>query len=178
MTSLPTFLPCAALLLGTVAASVQAAEELPLWEAGLGVAAVSFPAYRGSDQRNCFVLPSPFFVYRGEFLKADRDGVRAELFDSERAELTLSVALSPPAASKDIRARAGMPDLRANFEIGPQLNLTLWQTDDRARQLKLLLPMRQGHKKLQPRLQQVHVLRLSHLHRGFLQPQLLLFQRF
>jgi len=129
-------------LLGTAAASVQAAEDLPLWEAGLGVAAVSFPAYRGSDQRNSFVLPTPFFVYRGEFLKADRDGVRAELFNSERAELTLSVALSPPAASKDIRARAGMPDLRASLEIGPQLNLTLWQTDDRARQLKLLLPMR------------------------------------
>lgn len=131
-----------ALLLTPLGFSALAAEERPLWEAGVGVAAVSFPAYRGSDQRNSFVLPSPFFVYRGEFLKADRDGVRAELFDSERAELTLSVALSPPAASKDIRARAGMPDLRANVEIGPQVNLTLWQTDDRARRLKLLLPMR------------------------------------
>jgi MipA family protein len=131
-----------ALSLCTVGPGALRAEEKPLWEAGVGVAAVSFPAYRGSDQRSQFVLPSPYFVYRGEFLKADRNGVRAELFDSERVELTVSLALSPPAASDDIRVRAGMPDLRANFEVGPQLNLTLWQSENRARQLKLLLPVR------------------------------------
>lgn len=131
-----------ALLLCTVGQTALAAEEKPLWEAGIGVATVSFPAYRGSDQRHNFLLPSPYFVYRGEFLKADREGVRAELFDSDRAELTVSLALSPPASSDDIRARAGMPDLKANFELGPQLNLTLWRTENRARQIKLLLPMR------------------------------------
>ena len=136
----------AGLLLGLGAtAPAQGAEDKPLWEAGAGVAAVSFPAYRGSDQRQAFVLPTPYFVYRGEFLKADRDGVRAELFDSDRAELTVSAALSPPASSEDIRARAGMPDLRANFEVGPQLNLTLWQTEGKARQLKLLLPLRAAY---------------------------------
>jgi len=131
-----------ALLLCTVGQPALAAEEKPLWEAGIGVATVSFPAYRGSDQRHNFLLPSPYFVYRGEFLKADREGVRAELFDSDRAELTVSLALSPPASSDDIRARAGMPDLKANFELGPQLNLTLWRTENRARQIKLLLPVR------------------------------------
>lgn len=142
--STPSFTRAAAgaLLCGAFAQAALAAEEKPLWEAGVGVATVSFPAYRGSDQRHNFLLPSPYFVYRGEFLKADRDGVRAELFDSDLAELTVSVALSPPASSDDIRARAGMPDLKANFELGPQLNLTLWRTENRARQLKLLLPMR------------------------------------
>lgn len=136
----------AAVLFGLGAtAPVQAAQDKPLWEAGAGVAAVSFPAYRGSDQRQAFVLPTPYFVYRGEFLKADRDGVRAELFGSDQAELTVSAALSPPASSEDIRARAGMPDLRANFEVGPQLNLTLWQTEGKARQLKLLLPLRAAY---------------------------------
>lgn len=118
------------------------AGERPLWEAGIGVGTVSFPAYRGSDQRQTFVLPTPYFVYRGEFLKADREGVRAELFDSDRVDLTVSGALSPPATSEDIRVRAGMPDLRANFELGPQLNVTLWQTENHNRQLKLLLPVR------------------------------------
>lgn len=132
---------CALLLCGA-GPLAHAAEDLPLWEAGIGVATVSFPAYRGSDQRHNFLLPTPYFVYRGEFLKADRDGVRAQLFDSDRAELTFSVALSPPASSNEIQVRSGMPDLKANFEIGPQLNLTLWRTDDRARQLKLLLPLR------------------------------------
>lgn len=141
---MPSFKRAAAcaLLLCAIGQPALAAEEKPLWEAGIGVATVSFPAYRGSDQRHNFLLPSPYFVYRGEFLKADRDGVRAELFDSDRAELTFSVALSPPASSDEIRARAGMPDLKANVELGPQLNLTLWRTENRARQLKLLLPMR------------------------------------
>lgn len=137
-----TRVAASALLLCATTQPALAAEEKPLWEAGVGVATVSFPAYRGSDQRHNFVLPSPYFVYRGEFLKADRDGVRAELFDSDLAELTFSVALSPPASSDDIRVRAGMPDLKANFELGPQLNLTLWRTENRARQLKLLLPLR------------------------------------
>jgi MipA family protein len=135
----------AALLLASLSLSASAAEEKPLWEAGVGLAVVSFPAYRGSDQGQAFVLPSPYFVYRGEFLKADRDGVRAQLFDSDRAELTVSLALSPPASSDDITARAGMPDLRANFEVGPQLNLTLWETERKARQLKLLLPLRTAY---------------------------------
>ena len=122
--------------------TAHAAEEKPLWEVGLGVATVSFPAYRGADQRSQFVLPSPYFVYRGEFLKADREGMRAELFESDRLELTVSGALSPPAASDDIRARAGMPDLDANIEFGPQVNVKLWQGEQSARQLKLLLPLR------------------------------------
>lgn len=136
----------AGLLFGLGAAGLaHAAEDKPLWEAGIGVAAVSFPAYRGSDQSQAFVLPTPYFVYRGEFFKADRQGLRAELFDSDRVELTVSAALSPPASSEDIRVRAGMPDLRASFEVGPQLNLTLWQTPDKARMLKLLLPLRTGY---------------------------------
>lgn len=144
----PTSFPCALAVttgfaaLNAVCVAAHAAQEKPLWEAGLGLATVSFPAYRGSDQRSQFVLPSPYFVYRGEFLKADREGMRAELFESDRLELTVSGALSPPAASDDIRARAGMPDLDANIEFGPQVNVKLWQGEQSARQLKLLLPLR------------------------------------
>ncbi len=132
----------AATALLSPSAAAQSSNDKPLWEAGIGIAAVSFPAYRGSDQSQGFVLPTPYFVYRGEFFKADREGLRAELFDSDRVELTVSAALSPPASSEDIRAREGMPDLRANFELGPQLNLTLWQTEGKARELRLLLPLR------------------------------------
>lgn len=127
---------------GLFGVTAHAADEKPLWEAGLGVATVSFPAYRGSDQRSQFVLPSPYFVYRGEFLKADREGMRAELFESDQLELTVSGALSPPASSDDILVRANMPDLDANIEFGPQLNVKLWQAEHGARQLKLLLPLR------------------------------------
>ena len=62
------------------------AEEEPLWEAGLGVGALSFPDYRGSDERQLYPVPVPYFVYRGDFFKADRDGVRGELFDRDYLE--------------------------------------------------------------------------------------------
>jgi len=117
-------------------------EEKPLWELGLGMAVVSFPAYRGSDQSSTMLLPAPYFIYRGKFFKADRHGVRGPLFESELVDLSISVGLSPPAASNDIVARQGMPDLDANFEIGPQLDVTLWKSAEKADQLRLLLPLR------------------------------------
>jgi MipA family protein len=138
----PVVLSIASTALLLTAATTHAAEEKPLWEAGLGVAALTFPAYRGSDQSSSFWLPAPYFTYRGKFLRADRNGVRGQLFESDRIDITISAALSPPAASEDIRARAGMPDLDTNFEVGPQVDLTLWRSETHAHQLKLLVPLR------------------------------------
>lgn len=122
--------------------AATAVEEKPLWELGVGAAAFSFPYYRGSDQTNNFVLPIPYFTYHGDFFKADRHGIRGSFFDTDRIDLTVSLALSPPANSDDIRARAGMPNLDATFEIGPQMDVTLWRSENRARFVKLLLPLR------------------------------------
>ncbi|WP_265945377.1 MipA/OmpV family protein [Dechloromonas sp. A34] len=124
------------------ALAAQAAEERPLWEIGAGVAAFSFPMYRGSDQTNNFLMPVPHFTYNGDFFKADRQGIRGSLFDSDRVDLTISMALSPPVASEDIRARNGMSDLEATFEIGPQLDFTFWRSENKARFVKLLMPLR------------------------------------
>ena len=128
--------------LSLAAGSVHAAEEKPLWEIGAGVAAFSFPSYRGSDQTNNFLMPVPHFTYHGDFLKADRHGIRGSFFDSDRVDLTVSLALSPPADSNDIKARSGMSDLKATFEIGPQMDLTFWRSENRERFVKLLLPVR------------------------------------
>jgi outer membrane protein len=119
-----------------------AAEEKPLWEVGAGVAAFSFPSYRGSDQTNNFLMPVPYFSYHGDFLKADRHGIRGSIFGSERIDLTVSLALSPPAPSDEIDVRTNMPDLEATFEIGPQLDFTFWRSENRARFVKLLMPLR------------------------------------
>lgn len=131
-----------ALSLGLSSGAMQAAEEKPLWEIGAGVAAFSFPSYRGSDQTNNFLMPVPHFTYHGDFLKADRHGIRGSFFDSDRLDLTLSVALSPPVSSKDITARAGMSDLKGTFEIGPEMDVTFWRSDNKARFIKLLMPLR------------------------------------
>ncbi len=120
----------------------QASEEKPLWEFGAGVAAFSFPAYRGSDQTNNFLMPVPLFTYHGEFLKADRHGIRGSFFDSDWLDLTVSLALSPPANSSDIKVREGMADIEATFEIGPQVDVTFWRSENRARFVKLLMPLR------------------------------------
>ena len=113
-----------------VAVPPVVAEQLPLWEAGAGVGVLSLPDYRGSDERKNFVLPVPYFVYRGDFFKADREGVRGVLFDSERIELDLSAALSPPVDSRDNRARAGMADLEPVAELGPNLDILVWENSD------------------------------------------------
>jgi len=132
----------AALSLAALATAVQAAEDQPLWELGAGVAAFSFPSYRGSDQTNNFLMPVPLFTYHGDFLKADRQGIRGSFFDSDWLDLTISLALSPPVRSNDIAARAGMSDLKGTFEIGPEIDVTFWRSENRARFVKLLVPLR------------------------------------
>jgi len=140
--------PCgvlaACLLLGATlnAQPAWAEEDAPLWEFGMGVATVSFPAYRGSDQSSTLWAPAPYLVYRGDFIKSDRKGLRGQLLDSEWIDLSISGALSPPASSEKIQARTGMPDLETNFEIGPQLDLTVWHNAPRSRSLTLKLPVR------------------------------------
>jgi outer membrane protein len=116
----------------------------PLWELGLGVAGVRFPDYRGSDQYSAYAVPLPFVAYRGRFLRADRDGARAIFFAGKRVVVDLSLSASVPTRSSHNDARQGMPDLPATFEIGPNLNLELWQSGDRTFKLDLRLPVREA----------------------------------
>ena len=118
-----------ALAASTALAAQAQGAELPLWEAGAGVAILNFPDYRGSDQRHTLVLPLPYLVYRGEFLKADRESVRGEFYKSERIELHVSANGSIPVESKDNVARSGMPDLDPTLEIGPNLTVNLLRSD-------------------------------------------------
>lgn len=131
-----------ALLVALAAPAV--AESRPLWEAGAGMTLLHLPDYRGADEARAYVLPVPYLVYRGEFLKADRRGVRGELFESERVELDLSAGASPPVDSTRNRARQGMPDLRPSVEIGPSLEIALWRNLRDTVRLDLRLPARAG----------------------------------
>jgi len=134
-------IPVIAAVLGLATTGTRA-EELPLWEAGAGAAVISFPDYRGSDERRSWVLPFPYLVYRGEFLQADERRVRGVFFKTDRVELDISVSGTPPVDSSKNEARMGMPDLDATLEIGPSLNFFLLQTDDRKARLELRLPVR------------------------------------
>jgi len=118
------------------------AAQKPLWEAGLGVAVIDFPDYRGSDERQTFVLPLPYLVYRGEVFQSDRDGARSKFFRSERLELDISLNGSIPVSSSDNAARTGMSDLDPTLEIGPSLKVRLLRDADRGANLHLTLPVR------------------------------------
>ncbi len=120
-----------------LAAAPVAAAERPLWELGLGVGALRLPHYRGADQSHGWLLPVPYLVYRGEIFKADRDGARAVLVETERFDFDLSAGAGAPTRSEDNDARRGMDDLAPTVELGPNLNWTLsrgtgWKLDLRA----------------------------------------------
>jgi len=101
----------------------------PLWELGLGLGAISTPAYPAADDRETRVLAIPTLIYRGKVFRADQSGIGARLFRSEVAELDVGLAASLPAKSDDVAARAGMPDLGALGEFGPRLKLRLARFD-------------------------------------------------
>ena len=123
----------------TIAAPARA-DMLPLWEAGAGVAAISFPDYRGAASRRSYLLPVPVFIYRGEIFQVDREKVRGLLFKNARTELDISINGSVPIRSNGNPVRDGMPDLDPTLEIGPSLNLSLAKSDHA--KLALRLPLR------------------------------------
>lgn len=133
---------CLLLTGALVVTAAQAQEGLPLWEVGGGAAVLRVPDYRGSEEVRTYVLPVPWLVYRGEIFRADRDGVRARLFDSERVDVNISFNGSVPVDSDRNRARQGMEDLRPLFEVGPVANIHLWRSANDRALLDLRLPAR------------------------------------
>ncbi|HWR96911.1 MAG TPA: MipA/OmpV family protein [Candidatus Methanoperedens sp.] len=112
----------------------------PRWEIGVGVAALSMPAYRGSNEQRGYLLPVPYAVYRGEVLKVDREKVSGMLFTSEHMKLGVSVSGSAPASSDGLKAREGMPDLAASVEVGPELDVVL--SEGNGHRFEFILPVR------------------------------------
>ncbi len=98
---------------------------LPLWEVGAFAGSLTTPAYPASAERFERHLVLPYFVYRGEMLRVDRDGVDARLRLAPGYELDVGLSGSFPATSKDIAVRQGMPDLGTLVEFGPRLKVHL-----------------------------------------------------
>jgi outer membrane scaffolding protein for murein synthesis (MipA/OmpV family) len=113
--------------------------DLPKWELGVGLSSFSLPDYPGADQRSQYILPFPNVIYRGERLKANREGMRGLLFENPRWDLDISAGGSLPVNSDDNRAREGMEDLDFSFELGPSLRLKLQDSELRKIQLRFNL---------------------------------------
>jgi outer membrane protein len=116
------------------AESAQPAESnLPLWEAGVGAAAFSTPAYPGADDRSNRGLVLPFLIYRGKTFRADQNGVGARLLNTDKVEFDIGFSGSLPARSKDVEARRGMRDLGTLVEFGPRVKYKFADMGDAGR---------------------------------------------
>jgi outer membrane protein len=134
-------IPTLVLSLACVAAPSAHGDQKPLWEAGMGVGVVAFPDYRGSDEERVYPVPVPYFIYRGEFFKADRNGVREEFLKRDWIELSLSGNATIPTDKND-HARSGMPDLRTTLELGPDLEFHVWRSADSKVKFDIEVPVR------------------------------------
>jgi outer membrane protein len=122
--------------------SVAAGAEQPLWELGAGLALLQLPAYRGSDQNRIYLLPYPYFIYRGDILQVDRERILGRIFKTDAVLVDFSLYGQVPVKSSDTDARRGMPDLDPTFELGPSLNITLLESRQDRYKLTLTLPAR------------------------------------
>ena len=120
--------------------ALRAQAAQPVWELGVGVGAVSFRDYRGSDTTHAYPVAVPYFIYRGRLLRADREGLKTKLLPQDRLRLDFSVHATTPV--RDNSARQGMPQLRPTVELGPALDIHAWRSADERMKLDVRLPVR------------------------------------
>jgi outer membrane scaffolding protein for murein synthesis (MipA/OmpV family) len=131
--------PAAALLLAAAAGAHAAAD--PRWEVGAVALGVDQQAYPGASDRVRRGLLLPYFIYRGDVLRADREGAGLRAFRSRDLELDVSAAAAFGASATDVPARRGLEPLGTMVEVGPRLRWTLAGTRERGR-WRLDLPLR------------------------------------
>lgn len=107
----------------------QAYKTLPLWELGIGAGGLHQPYYPGTKSTRTFGFPVPVPIYRGNVIKSDEEGVRAEFFKSDRMKLEFSFDFNLAVDSDDVDLRSGMPDIDSRLQIGPSLEVTLASSD-------------------------------------------------
>jgi len=119
----------APLLLCAAASLPAQAQQLPVFEVGIAGGGGSIPAYPASSQNQWRGLVVPYLIYRGDVFRSDDSGLRARAGLADGIELSFSASGGVNAASGDVTAREGMPDLDWIGELGPNLRFILWRDD-------------------------------------------------
>lgn len=114
-----------ALALSAPAMAQTERQRPPLWEVGGFALGITQQAYPGSDEDVSRALAVPYFIYRGEVLRADRDTAGLRAVKTERWELDVGFGGSLGARADKIQAREGMPRLGTMVEAGPRLQVRL-----------------------------------------------------
>jgi outer membrane scaffolding protein for murein synthesis (MipA/OmpV family) len=130
----------AAVMASVTRLDLAEARHEPLWEYGLGIGAVTFQDYPGSNTSRVYPVPIGYLLYNGKFLKADRNGIRGLLLNQEWVELNVSAEISAPVRNDVVRY--GMPELRPTIQLGPSVDLHLINSHAHKVKLDLNLPVR------------------------------------
>jgi len=114
--------------------AVHAVEE-PLFELGVGPGGLVLPDYRGAAEERGYFIPVIYPIYRGKIFQLDDEGIHGLLYKWPRAKLDFSGDGSFPVDSDRIDIREDMPDLDPTFQLGPSLEITLWESDNARQEL-------------------------------------------
>lgn len=122
--------------------NIALADQLPLWEIGLGGGILRIPDYRGSDEARAYPFPFLIPFYRGTVWRSDEEGIRGELVKTRQIRLDFSLDGNVPVDAKKNKARRDMDTLDPTLQIGPALNIKLWHDYLLQQSLIAFLPVR------------------------------------
>jgi len=111
-----------------LAAQQSEDEELPLWEFRFAAFGRYAPIYPGAADHNLTVLPLPYPVYRGSWLRFGEDFdafAEGRIVRRPRVRVDINFNVNFGEDSEDIAMREGMPDLDLMLEVGPELEISL-----------------------------------------------------
>lgn len=106
--------------------------EKPRWEFGVGAAGLSLEAYPASAEKTDRIFALPYFIYRGDRVRLQDGNLSAVALENRRYKLDVSIGAALNVDSEDVPLRAGLPDLDFLFEIGPKIEVSLWDKGSRS----------------------------------------------
>lgn len=121
--------------------STEVTEENKL-ELGAGLLSLRINHYRSSDQFKNYYIPLPYFSYKSDKLEAETSFVRGVFYKNQYFALKLSLSLGLAVESEENEAREDMPDIGYIFEVGPMLEINLWQSSNKIHKFALECPFR------------------------------------
>lgn len=124
----------ASLLLATSGAGAQSedAEAPSLWEFRFAAFGRYSPIYPGAADHDLTILPLPYPVYRGSFMRFGEDFdtfAEGRVLERPRIKLNINFNVNFGEDSDEVDVRRGMPNLDLLLEVGPELEIRL---NDRA----------------------------------------------
>ena len=129
-------------LTATAQTTVSTEPAQPLWEVGIGAVAASQPAYPGAATHTNRVIALPFFIYRGDVVRAEQGNVGLRALKTPRYELDVGFSASLGSSANDVPERIGMADIGTLVEFGPRLRINLGDISQGRSGIRLDLPVR------------------------------------